>query len=67
MALTYDIFFHSNTSVDNKGFHISLQDAKDYIKTHNGTDHSYFADYKGGNVCIVCNQTDEEVYSEIIK
>lgn len=58
---TYDIFFHDNENSNNLGFHMSLQEAKDYIEMHNGTNHSYFEDYKGGIVQIVCNETEEEV------
>jgi hypothetical protein len=37
-----------------------------YIKMYNGTNESYFEDYKGGVVSIYCNETEEEVYSEDI-
>ena len=34
---------------------------------YNGTDESYFGDYKGGVVQIYHNETDEVVYEEAIK
>lgn len=64
---TYDIFFDDDTASNNKGFKESLQYCRDYIKQFNGTDHSYFADYKGGNVRIVCNETGETVYETQVK
>lgn len=46
---------------------MNIEEAKDYINQYNGTNDSYFADYKGGIVSIVCNETEEEVYSEEVK
>lgn len=66
MTLSYDVHFDNDTQSNSKGFAISWQDAKDYIEKFNGTNESYFADYKGGTVSIVCNQTNEIVYSKII-
>ena len=43
-------------------FHLMKQ--KEYIKQHNGTNESYFADYIGGTVSIVCNQTGRIAYQE---
>jgi hypothetical protein len=43
-------------------FDISLEDAKDYINRYNGTNESYFEDYKGGIVSIICNETEEVVF-----
>jgi len=59
---TFDIFFNDDNNSNNKGFAISLEDAKNYIKSNNGTNESYFADYKGGTVSIVCNETEETVF-----
>lgn len=67
MKKTYDIYFTDDTSSNNMGFTISLQSAKDFISVHNGSYYSYFADYKGGTVSIVCNETDEVVHSEDVK
>jgi hypothetical protein len=59
---TYDIYFQSNNSSMNKGFRFSLEQAKNYIDIHNGINHSYFQDFKGGMAQIVCNETEEVVY-----
>lgn len=64
---TYDIVFNDNENSNNKGFAISLEDAKSYIERNNGTNESYFADYKGGTVSIVCNETEETVFETEIK
>jgi hypothetical protein len=59
---TYDIVFNDEENSNNKGFAISLEDAKHYIEKNNGTNESYFADYKGGTVSIVCNETGKTVF-----
>ena len=64
---TYDIYFNDENNSNNKGWHASLDECKEYIKTYNGTNESYFADYKGGVVTIVCNETGDNVYFEDIK
>ena len=61
MKKTYNVVFNDDTNSNDKGFHI-LQYCKDYIKENNGTNESYFEDYKGGTVSIVCNETDETVF-----
>lgn len=63
---TYDIYFNDSGSTNNKGFRMTIQEAIDYVRAHNGSDHSYFADYKGGIVSVVCNETGETVYEEQI-
>lgn len=60
---TFDIVFNDNDNSNSKGFSLSLEDAKAYIQKNNGTNESYFADYKGGIVEIVCNETGEVVFS----
>ena len=64
---TYDIGFNDENDSNSKGWTESYDYCLDYIKQHNGTNESYFADYKGGIVSIVCNETKETVYNEIIK
>lgn len=64
---TYDIIFNDNEDSNNKGFQVSLEEAKDYIKQHNGTNESYFADYKGGIVQVVDNESGEVAYEEEVK
>jgi hypothetical protein len=62
----FDIHFNDAYDSNNKGFTETYEEALKYIKAYNGTNHSYFEDYKGGNVSIVCNQTGETVYQEEI-
>ena len=64
---TFDVVFNDDCDSNSKGFSESYEYCLDYIKTYNGTNESYFADYKGGTVSIVNNDTEEYVYSENIK
>ena len=66
-VLTYDVFFDNDTSSNNEGWKLSYDECMDYIRAYNGTDVSYFEDYKGGVVSITCNETEETVYSEKIR
>ena len=59
---TFDIYFNDDYDSNNKGFRYTYEEAKAYIDTYNGTDESYFEDYKGGVVSIVNNETEETVY-----
>jgi hypothetical protein len=59
---TYDIYFHNETDSNNKGFNYSYDEAVSYVKSNNGTNHSYFEDYKGGIVQVICNETNEVVH-----
>ena len=67
MKLTYDVHFDDAENGNCKGFEKDEQFCLDYIRQYNGTNESYFADYKGGTVSIVCNETGETIYSEEIK
>ena len=64
---TYDIYFNDSENSNNKGFNMTLEEAKEYIRIYNGTNESYLADYKGGTVSIVCNENGEEVYNTTIR
>lgn len=64
--LHYDVVFQTETDSNNKGFNLTIEECKDYIKQYNGTNHSYFNDYKGGTVQIVCNETCEIIYEDKI-
>ena len=64
---TYDVCFDSDTSSNNEGWHETYEYCKNYIEMYNGTNESYFEDYKDGIVSIYCNETGEEVYSERVK
>lgn len=64
---TFDIVFNDNNNSNNKGFAMSLEQAKNYIKNNNGTNESYFQDYKGGIVSIVCNETQETIFETEVR
>jgi hypothetical protein len=64
---TFDVVFNDEKNSNNKGFTESLQYCKDYIALHNGSNDSYFADYKSGIVSIVCNETEETIFESIVK
>lgn len=64
---TFDIVFNDNNNSNNKGFAMSLESAKNYIKNNNGTNESYFQDYKGGIVSIVCNETEETIFETEVR
>ena len=67
MNKTYDVVFNDDCHSNSKGWKETLDYCIDYIKSNNGTDNSYFADYKGGVVSIVCNETDETVFDKPVK
>jgi hypothetical protein len=57
---TFDVIFHDENHSNAKGFAATEEYCIDYITRHNGTNESYFADYKGGTVQVVCNETGVE-------
>ena len=61
---TYDIYFNDANDSNNKGFKLSIEECKSWIDNNRGE--SYFEDYQGGTVSIVCNETGETVYEENI-
>lgn len=63
----FDVVFNDDYNSDREGFKVSFEYCFNYIKQYNGTTESYFADYKGGTVSIVDNDTEEYVYNETIK
>lgn len=63
----FDVMFNNDTMSDSKGFNASYEYCKDYIEKYNGTNESYFEDYKGGIVSIYDVDTEEEVYFEEIR
>lgn len=65
--LSYDVHFNNDNNSNNKGFSTSIEQCKNYISQYNGTSVSYFGDYKGGTVSIVCNENGETVYSTPVK
>ena len=65
--MTYDVHFNDSENSNNKGFEYSFDDAKAYIDRYNGTNESYFEDYKGGTVSVVNNDTGETEYEEEVR
>lgn len=63
---TYDVHFNNSENSNSKGFKKDIRACVLYIREHNSTNDSYFADYKGGTVSIVCNDTGRIIYSEDI-
>jgi hypothetical protein len=61
--LTFDIIFDDDNSSDDLGFYNDFNYCFDYINKYNGTNHSYFADYKKGSVSIYCNELAIIVYT----
>lgn len=64
---TYDVHFNDEYDSNSKGMNATIEECRDYIDMYNGTDESYFEDYKGGIVSVVCNETGETVYEEVVK
>ena len=64
---TYNVVFNDSENSNDKGFEYSLEDAIHYVQTYNGTNESYFADYKGGIVEVVDNETGEVAYQEEVR
>lgn len=64
---TYDVIFNDDNASNGKGWNETMQYCVDYVKNTNGSNESYFADYKGGMVSVVCNETDEVVYEEPVR
>lgn len=64
---TYDVLFNDSDNSNSKGFAVSFDTAMAYITANNGTNESYFADYKGGTVSIFCNETQQIVFETTIK
>ena len=62
----YDIVFRGMYGYNCKGIEETFEYCKDYIKMYNGTNESYFADYKGGVVQIVNVINGDVDYEEAI-
>ena len=63
----FDVMFNNETSSNSRGWSESYEYCLDYIKQYNGTDESYFEDYKGGIVSIYDINDEVDVYEEAIK
>jgi len=65
-ARTFDVVFIDDNNSNSKGFKATEEYCFDYIKNHNGTDESYFSNYKGGVVQVVCNEDGEVIHEEFV-
>jgi len=59
---TFNVVFNDENDSNDKGFELTKKECMDYIEAYNGSNDSYFADYKGGLVSIVNNETGEPVF-----
>ena len=66
-TLTFNVVFNDSDNSNDKGFSDSLDYCMSYIKKNNGTNESYFADYKGGIVQVVCNETGDVMHEEVVR
>lgn len=64
---TYDVVFNDDYNSNNKGIRGTYNECMNWITSCRRDDTSYFGDYKGGTVSIVCIETEEYVYSEEIE
>jgi hypothetical protein len=58
---TYDIHFNDSESSNSMGVTLSLEEAVEYAKSGKCV---YRSMYKGGTVSVVCNETEETVFSQ---
>ncbi|MFA5638662.1 MAG: hypothetical protein WC961_07275 [Anaerovoracaceae bacterium] len=66
MRKTFDVHFDNNYDSNSKGFEMTKTEAIQYIKDNNGSRDSYWGDYVGGIVSVVCKETGETVHQEEI-
>jgi hypothetical protein len=62
LPYTYDVCFDDDDTSNSMGFSETMEYCKNYIAMHNGSNHSYFEDYKGGTVSVRCNETAENAF-----
>lgn len=67
MEKTYDVVFNDDTASNKKGWQETMEYCLNYIEENNGTNDSYFADYKGGIVQVVCNETGQVVFEDSVR
>lgn len=63
---TFDVVFNDDTCSNNVGVNGAYSECMLWIENHRNDPTSYFGDYKGGSVSVVCNDTDECYYIESI-
>lgn len=63
---TFDVIFNDDFNSNSKGINGTYEECMDWIDNNRCDESTYFGDYKGGVVSIVCNETGEFVYNENI-
>lgn len=64
---TYDVVFNDSHSSDSKNIHGTIEECMIWIKNNRNDKSTYFGDYVGGTVSIICEQSGETVYEEEIR
>ncbi|GAE15803.1 hypothetical protein JCM6292_2138 [Bacteroides pyogenes JCM 6292] len=64
---TYDVVFNDSFDSNSKNIHGTEQECRDWIDNNRNDKSTYFGDYVGGTVSIVCEETGETVYEETIE
>lgn len=59
----FDVVFNDSENSDSKGFSSDFDFCMNYINRYNGTNESYFADYKNGSVSILDIDSGDLVYT----
>lgn len=65
-SYTYDVVFNDDMDSNSKHINSSYDECKSWIDCNRNNPSTYFGDYRGGTVSIVCNETGETVYEEDI-
>lgn len=63
---TFDVIFNDDFNSNSKGINGTYEECMSWIESNRNDNSTYFGDYKGGVVSIVCNETEEFVYNENI-
>lgn len=63
---TYDVIFNDSNDSNSKNIHGTIEECMSWIEFNRNDKSTYFGDYSGGTVSVVCDQTGETVYEESI-
>ena len=63
---TYDVVFNDDSDSNNVGIHGSYSECMSWIENNRNDRTTYFGDYKGGTVSILCEELEEYVCEESI-
>lgn len=64
---TYDVVFNDSNYSNSKGIHGTIEECMNWIENNRSDKSTYFGDYAGGTVSIICEQSGETVYEEEIR